>query len=371
MLPVYKNRRRHSSNEFSISKLLSFLKSPGMRRILYILLVLPIPIITFFLGRYFSPVIRPSIELSSFQSAINGTHRKSLGPDRNWDKFAFALKTGKDVALKRTPIQLMTFLQPVKNIILIGEEPNVFVADYPMIDVVSATMKAGEDVGHGIGFNLQLVRPPKMQHDPVQGHLLKRELAEVVVDQESKGWKLDAKKNIPGFKLLYERYPDVDWYVMIDDDTYMFMDNVLDKLKNYNPNDPHYLGAPTNFIGCDGVKTWGESIYFAHGGSGIIISRGAMLKMIPIIDSCIKKYDSCWAGDIRTSLCLRDAGIMVENAGYFSPVFFCLYRTLQMTDLTLHTPALHLVLFTTSSPIKFKNFLSWKWSQKHNLKLSF
>jgi hypothetical protein len=159
-----------------------------------------------------------------------------------------------------------------------------------------------------------------MKHDPVEGHLLKRELEEVTVDRGSKGWKLDAKKNIPGFRVLYEKFPDVDWYVMIDDDTYMFMDNVLEKLNKLDPNEMHYLGAPTNFIGCDGIKKWGDSIYFAHGGSGIVISRGAMLKMIPIIDSCIEKYDSCWAGDIRTSLCLRDVGIFVKNAGYFSPV---------------------------------------------------
>jgi Fringe-like len=319
MLPSYKSRRRPTSKGISVINMITFLKSPGIRRIWYILLLLPVPIITFFLGKFSSPVIRPSIDISSFNAAINGSHRKTLAPDKNWDRFAFALKTGKDVALKRTPIQLMTFLKPVNNIILIGEEPNVFVADYPMIDVVSATLK-GPEIGHGNLISYVLVKAPKMQHDSSQGHLLKRALEEVTVDQDSKGWKLDAKKNIPGFRLLYEKFPDADWYVMIDDDTYMFMDNVLNRLKKLNPNDPHYVGAPSNFIGCDGITKWGDSIYFAHGGSGIIISRGAMLKMIPLVDGCIEKYDSCWAGDIRTSLCLRDAGIFVENGGYFSPV---------------------------------------------------
>jgi hypothetical protein len=158
-----------------------------------------------------------------------------------------------------------------------------------------------------------------MMHDPVEGHLAKRAADEIIPDQNSKGWKSDAKKNIPGYKVLYEKFPNADWYIMIDDDTYLFMDNLKEKLDQYNPLDPVYLGAPTNFIGCDGVKEWGKSIYFAHGGSGIVLSRGAVLKMLPLIENCITKYDNCWAGDIRLSLCLRDAGILVKNGGYFSP----------------------------------------------------
>jgi hypothetical protein len=50
-----------------------------------------------------------------------------------------------------------------------------------------------------------------------------------------------------------------------------------------------------------------------------VVSRGALLKMLPLADSCIEKYQHCWAGDIRLGLCLRDAGVLVQNVGYFSP----------------------------------------------------
>jgi hypothetical protein len=33
---------------------------------------------------------------------------------------------------------------------------------------------------------------------------------------------------------------------------------------------------------------------FAHGGTGIILSRGAVLKVLPILDTCIMKYKDCW-----------------------------------------------------------------------------
>jgi hypothetical protein len=52
---------------------------------------------------------------------------------------------------------------------------------------------------------------------------------------------------------------------------------------------------------------------FAQGGAGIVISSAAMKLLIQNIDHCIIKYKSCWAGDVRTALCLRDAGIHLEN----------------------------------------------------------
>ena len=52
---------------------------------------------------------------------------------------------------------------------------------------------------------------------------------------------------------------------------------------------------------------------FAQGGAGIVISSGAMKLLIQNIDQCIIKYKTCWAGDVRTALCLRDVGITIGN----------------------------------------------------------
>lgn len=88
----------------------------------------------------------------------------------------------------------------------------------------------------------------------------------MVPDENSKGWKSDAKKNIPGFKLLFDQFPDSEWYFMIDDDTYVFLENMKDALAKYNPLESHYLGAIAQFTGCDGIQNLGTSPYFAHGG---------------------------------------------------------------------------------------------------------
>ncbi|KAJ3307523.1 hypothetical protein HDU76_004597 [Blyttiomyces sp. JEL0837] len=56
--------------------------------------------------------------------------------------------------------------------------------------------------------------------------VLSRRAEAVKVDESSQGWKLDAHKNLPGLQILYQRFPDADWYLMIDDDSYMFFDNL-------------------------------------------------------------------------------------------------------------------------------------------------
>jgi hypothetical protein len=61
--------------------------------------------------------------------------------DSQWDDFAFALKTGKQVALNRVPIQLLTFLADVKNKIVIGDGPNVTIGEFEMIDVYTDLYK--------------------------------------------------------------------------------------------------------------------------------------------------------------------------------------------------------------------------------------
>ena len=126
------------------------------------------------------------------------------------------------------------------------------------------------------------------------------------------GWKVDAYKNIPGFKELWKRFPEKDWYLMIDDDTYLLLDNLLNFLEGLDPKEPIYMGAPHIQVGCDGIKDYNDSLPFAQGGSGIIISYGAMKKAQHIWDHCMEKYKKCWGGDIRISVCMRDAGVSMK-----------------------------------------------------------
>lgn len=93
-----------------------------------------------------------------------------------------------------------------------------------------------------------------------------------------KGWDLDRFKNVPMLAHAWLNAPDdIDWFFFMDMDTYMFQRGLLDYLKRHDPSKPYYLGRAADWetIGRDknGVE---HSIPFAHGGSGVALSRAAM-----------------------------------------------------------------------------------------------
>jgi hypothetical protein len=207
------------------------------------------------------------------------------------DDIAVALKTGKDVLLARVPIQLVTFLK-VNSMVVIGDDDGT-IGQYEMINVC-----------------------PKLQKQ-------KRSTEKLHENITSIGWiqydrlNSDACKNIPGYVYLYNQYPNKKWYVMVDDDTFIFWNNLLDFVQDYDYLKPWYFGLSTNFVGCDGIYKYGQGPLFAHGGSGIVLSQKAVEMLVLKSNECITKYDTCWAGDVRLALCLRDIGIHVDGRGEF------------------------------------------------------
>lgn len=54
------------------------------------------------------------------------------------------------------------------------------------------------------------------------------------------------------------------------------------------------------------------------GGAGILISRGALDRLVPIIKDCKIKFRDCTAGDVRMALCFREAGILLTRNVQFN-----------------------------------------------------
>jgi hypothetical protein len=153
------------------------------------------------------------------------------------------LKSGADVFVDRAPIQLLTFLKPIKQVLIIGESIKRL-GDFKMVDVYTSlyenTQKRLNDA------DKKVIRRHDKQADRIEQN------------SNSIGWKSDAHKNLPGLQLLYNQYPDAEWYIMIDDDTYVFFDNLYETLSKHDFNVPFYLGSPNVFLGCDGVTKFGQ-----------------------------------------------------------------------------------------------------------------
>lgn len=195
---------------------------------------------------------------------------------------AIGLKTGIETSLERVPVQLETFLQ-YDNPLIVSDFDEI-IENYTVFNIL----------------------PNGIQRDalPFNRH------PGTSKDGDNRGWELDAHKNIPGFVKMKDQFLDSKWYIMIDDDTYLFKNNLIQHLKTLDPMAPYYLGMGLSFLGCDNVENLGDGPLFAHGGSGIVLSKMALEKLASVADSCTVQYKGCWGGDIKTALCLRDAGIL-------------------------------------------------------------
>lgn len=80
--------------------------------------------------------------------------------------------------------------------------------------------------------------------------------------------------------------PDVDWFVMGDDDTFFFPQNVADALSKYDPTKMFYVGMPSESHLQNLLYSYG----MAFGGGGFAISSVAAKAISTMLDPCIARF---------------------------------------------------------------------------------
>ena len=120
-----------------------------------------------------------------------------------------------------------------------------------------------------------------------------------------------AWKNFPALIDLSERFPLAKWVFFNDDDTYIFVENLLQALGKFDYNRDYYVGLYwTPRIDME----WREvHIAYASGGAGYALSRALLTRMTPRMSECHGNYTR-WAGDVRVGKCVVDMGIHVTPA---------------------------------------------------------
>ena len=107
--------------------------------------------------------------------------------------------------------------------------------------------------------------------------------------------------------------PLPEWVFMVDDDSYVFIPQLLATLAGRDPDKPQYLGYA--FIAAphlEGIVPGKRQPLFGNGGAGILVSRGALAAALPIFAKCEATYKWNWPGDVRVAQCLLDAGVTLE-----------------------------------------------------------
>ncbi|PQE30834.1 glycosyltransferase family 31 protein [Rutstroemia sp. NJR-2017a WRK4] len=130
------------------------------------------------------------------------------------------------------------------------------------------------------------------------------------------GWRLDKYKFIHMVEQTFIARPSSRWYVFIETDSYVVWPNLIQWLRKLDSTKPLYLGA--------GVLM--GPTYFAHGGSGYILSNAAMNRLMgpeqprglaaswdaKMDDECRSLLAGC--GDVALAKALKEQGVKLTQA---------------------------------------------------------
>ncbi|KAK5168834.1 uncharacterized protein LTR77_006143 [Saxophila tyrrhenica] len=168
------------------------------------------------------------------------------------DNVMVLLKTGATEIYQKLPSHFLTTFKCVPHFMIFSDLAQDF-ADYPVYDAI-------EDVSQHYReehADFELYR--KLQQ-------YQREGQDTSKLRGAGSWNLDKWKFFPMLQKAFTTAPDnVEWFVVIEADTSISWTNLLQFLRTMDPKQPFYLGAQ-NVIGDQA---------FAHGGSGVILSRKA------------------------------------------------------------------------------------------------
>ncbi|KAH9842072.1 glycosyltransferase family 31 protein [Teratosphaeria destructans] len=132
------------------------------------------------------------------------------------------------------------------------------------------------------------------------------------VDQSERmqvpAWKLDKWKFLPMMNLTLTHHPDKKWYIFCEADTFFLWKTLLVWLSGLDPSEDMLLGASVN----------ADHTQIAHGGSGFIITRSALQKVVELWSSNKEhwedKTDNDEIGDGVLAQAFNKIGIFVSNA---------------------------------------------------------
>uniref|UniRef100_A0A0D9VSE3 Uncharacterized protein n=1 Tax=Leersia perrieri TaxID=77586 RepID=A0A0D9VSE3_9ORYZ len=110
--------------------------------------------------------------------------------------------------------------------------------------------------------------------------------------------------------------PEPRWFVMGDDDTLFFPDNLVAVLNKYNHEEMYYVGAPSESVEQNVMHSYG----MAFGGGGFAVSYPAAAELSKAIDGCLDRYRWFYGSDQRVQACLSELGVPLTREPGFHQV---------------------------------------------------
>ncbi|XP_059431237.1 uncharacterized protein LOC132164703 [Corylus avellana] len=102
---------------------------------------------------------------------------------------------------------------------------------------------------------------------------------------------------------------NVRWYVMADDDTVLFVDNLVGVLAKYNHSKYYYIGSNSECV----KSNFDFSFDMAFGGAGYALSYPLVEALAAKLDACIERYPYLYVSDFMLHSCLADLGVPLTH----------------------------------------------------------
>lgn len=113
----------------------------------------------------------------------------------------------------------------------------------------------------------------------------------------------------------------VRWYIMGDDDTVFFLDNLLEVLRKYDHRKYFYIGANSECT----KSNYDFSFDMAYGGGGYALSYPLAAVLVKNLDACIDRYPYLYASDQILQFCISELGVSVTlEKGFHQVLIFSL-----------------------------------------------
>ncbi|XP_058109515.1 uncharacterized protein LOC131252809 [Magnolia sinica] len=108
----------------------------------------------------------------------------------------------------------------------------------------------------------------------------------------------------------------VRWYVMGDDDTVFFTENLVEVLGKYDHEEYRYVGGVSESVEQAVMHSYG----MAFGGGGFAISSSLARVLARAMDGCLERYAHFYGSDQRVHACLSELGVPLTREPGFHQV---------------------------------------------------
>ncbi|KAL2230286.1 uncharacterized protein LOC105171936 [Sesamum indicum] len=99
--------------------------------------------------------------------------------------------------------------------------------------------------------------------------------------------------------------PNVRWFVMGDDDTVFFPENLVTVLGKYDHRRMVYVGGNSESVEQDVMHAYD----MAFGGGGFAISYPLAAQLVSLMDGCLNRYHYFYGSDQRVWACVGELGV--------------------------------------------------------------